>query len=44
MTLNSSRLPFGEQLTDPSPLIGAVATKNTGWASIHAARRSLTSS
>ena len=34
-TANSSRLPLGEQFTEPSGLSGAVATKKTGWSDNH---------
>ncbi len=30
-------VPLGERLTKPSPAMGAVATKKTGWASSHTA-------
>ncbi len=39
-TANSSRLPFGEQLTNPAPSSGAVDTKKTGWATSQPASRS----
>src|ERR1700685_210278 len=35
-TANSSRLPLGEQFTEPCGSSGAVDTKNTGWSDIHA--------
>src|SRR5476649_2612591 len=37
-------MPFGDRLTWPSAAIGAVATKNIGWAQTHCFRRSSISS